>query len=56
MRKEGNVSLQITVNKEWLKTYEENAKIRGMSKSEYIRTLLFLDNEKIKNERREHAI
>ncbi len=49
MRKNENQSLQITIAKDWLKTYEENAKNRGFnSKSEYIRFLLFQDNEKIR--------
>lgn len=51
MRKESNTSLQITISKDWLKVYEANAKKRGyQSKSEYIRALLFLDNEKIRKE------
>jgi hypothetical protein len=49
MRKKGNVPLQITIAKDWLKTYEENAKKRGYtSKSEYIKFLLFQDNEKLR--------
>lgn len=51
MRKEGNAPLQITISKDWLAVYEANAKKRGYtSKSEYIRALLFLDNEKLRKE------
>lgn len=51
MRKESNRYLQITIAKDWLPIYEENAKKRGYtSKSEYIRFLLFKDNEKLKEE------
>lgn len=49
MRKEGNIPLQITIAKEMLDIYEQNAKKRGFtSKSEYIKYLLLMDNKKIK--------